>query len=869
MRVRTLFDSVIDLPGDARAARLSELCEDHDIREEVLALIARDDDRATVAYAANLQAMLGSATVPVLKAGDTIGVWCVTALIGEGGMGSVYAVDRSDGQYAQKAALKLLRGVPGTEALAAFARERQIMARFSHPNIARLLDGGTTGEGLPYLVMERVEGAPLDEYIRKVSLNLHQRLLLFKQVCDAVAYAHGQLVIHCDLKPSNILVTSDGRPLLLDFGIAGLLDADEGLDSGSRQAYTPRYASPELKAGGSINTATDVYSLGQILADTAADALDRDLAAIVARATADDARARYPTAASLAKDIEHYLAREPVEARTRTITYVFGKLVRRRWPVFAIGAAMLTMAAIFVSEIADERNAAVAARVAADAEKSRAEAALKETAQQRDRAQQAEQAARRERDLTLAAERRISEELNRAIKAERIAAAAEGVARREAVTAQKTTDFLESVFIGIEPDSLGRVNESPTALLEHARNRIVKDLANEPAVLSRIIERMALVYEKLGRPQDAGRVYEEAIAIERRTQPPQPARLSSLLIYAALFKSNNKLAGPAEEQARESLALREKHEPPRSHLIAQSLDMLGLVISGNGRHEEAIPLMQRALNLRGYRTGRSPDDDIASSHHNLGVVYRRMGDYSRALEHFEIGTEMQRKRLGRDNPRYLNTAEQFGLTLGLAGRPDEGLAILQHALDTRRRVQGERSSRTAISARELGTVQVLAGRHAEAAATFRQAGEISAATHGKASPVYAAIQIQLAESLAALGGADNLREAEALFAEALRICAANLPPDDTGMADAQFSHGRFLLRQGIPDQALAALLEAERIRNLRLTAGNPFRSQASLAVAKLLQETGKKPLAQARIEALMRHQARMFASDRTALLALR
>ncbi|HEY5808731.1 MAG TPA: tetratricopeptide repeat protein, partial [Povalibacter sp.] len=577
---------------------------------------------------------------------------------------------------------------------------------------------------------------------------------------------------------------------------------------------------------------------------------------------------RYSSAALLAKDVEHYLALEPVVARPHTLLYVLRKLVRRRWPAVAVAMGVLLMATLFTLRITDERNTAVTARNAADAERRRAEWALIEVAQQRDRARQAEQVARRERDLTLTAEQRTLTELNRAIKAEREAAAAATVARREALTAQKVSDFLESIFMGADPDNVGLQDVSAYSLLVRAREQVSEDLATEPAVRSRMLERLALVHEKIGRPQEAGRIYDEAIEMERRTEPPQPARLSSLLIYAALFKANNKLQGPAEAQARESLALREKHEPLRSHLTAQSLDMLALVISSKGRHEEAIPLMQRALASREFRTGPNPDDQIASSHHNLGVVYRRMGNYARALQHLEIGTAIQRKRLGLEGPRYLNTAEQLGLVLGLAGRTDEALPILRHALETRQRLQGDRSARTALSARELGTVQALAGQHADAVITLRKGLEISRATHGTNSPVYAGITVLLAESLAALAGDSNIREAESLFTEALRIHAENLPANDPWMADAQFSYGRFLLKHARMDQALLHLQDAERIRNVALTPGNPFRSQASLAVAELLLDSGNTPAAKSRLDALMAHRAQMFAQDRTIMAGL-
>ena len=161
-----------------------------------------------------------------LDEGDRLGAWRLVRRLAKGGMGAVYLAERADGHFEQRAAIKLIRGVPSAEMLAHFTRERQILATLQHPNIARLLDGGSTPAGQPYLVMEYVEGEPIDAYCKAHALPLDARLRLFEEVCGAVQFAHQRLIVHCDLKPSNVLVRADGTPVLLDFGIAKLLDVD-------------------------------------------------------------------------------------------------------------------------------------------------------------------------------------------------------------------------------------------------------------------------------------------------------------------------------------------------------------------------------------------------------------------------------------------------------------------------------------------------------------------------------------------------------------------------------------------------------------------------------------------------------------------
>lgn len=337
--------------------------------------------------------------------GSVIGAYRLERQLGRGGMGTVFLASRADGAYQKQVAIKLLSaGGTNEELVRRFLAERQILARLDHPNIARLVDGGATEQGQPYLVMDYVEGIPIDRYCRERALKLEQRLELFEQVCAAIAYAHENLVVHRDVKPGNILVTAEGTPKLLDFGIAKLLHPETG-DSESRRTLlvfgTPEYSSPEQVRGRAITKATDVYSLGVLLyelltdrspyqvASRAADEMVRviceedpeppssaisrsptrqeegetepasgedhkrrrrlsgDLDNIVMMALRKEPEQRYQTAAELAKDLRRHVEGLPVHARGRSWGYRTAKFVRRRRT--AIGAsAMVAVAAIAV-----------------------------------------------------------------------------------------------------------------------------------------------------------------------------------------------------------------------------------------------------------------------------------------------------------------------------------------------------------------------------------------------------------------------------------------------------------------------------------------------------------------------------------------
>ncbi len=343
---------------------------------------------------------------PVDLAGTEVGSYRMVSLLGEGGMGRVYLAERSDGAFERRVAIKVIRAsVVESRTVTQFQIERQVLSDLTHPNIATLLDGGTTKDGLPYVVMELIDGDPLNIFTQERSMSVRDRIKVMLDVCAAVQYAHAALIVHRDIKPNNILVDTEGRPKLLDFGIAQSLNKPD-LNVPAAQLHTPAYASPEQLTGGKLTTATDIYSLGVVLYEVlsgerpfrskedspagfvqavatgpveppsvrsgrlgrAKDSrtIRGDLDAIVLKALALSSDARYATAAELADDLRRFLEGLPVNARGRSIGYRFRRFVARHRIVVATAAlAMLGLLTAFVVTFMQYRDA-VAARASAD-----------------------------------------------------------------------------------------------------------------------------------------------------------------------------------------------------------------------------------------------------------------------------------------------------------------------------------------------------------------------------------------------------------------------------------------------------------------------------------------------------------------------
>src|SRR5215475_11680454 len=384
--VQQLFHEAVDLSPEARAAFLGKACaEDRELYREIESLLACSD--ITLSVLAEPVQLAAGEMIRGGHQGQRIGPYRLIRLLGRGGMGVVFLAERADGQYSQQVAVKLMSAVlSGNPAmLIRFRSERQILARLGHSNIAPPLDGGSRDYGQPCLVIEYVDGDPLNEYCSRVQPSLSARLHLFLEVCDAVEYAHRYLVIHRDLKPANIFVTPNGKPKLLDFGLARLLDPSilglSGAHTGaSERLFTPEYASPEQVRGEAISTATDVFGLGLVLYEllagrrpfqvenpgpmafaravceqeppppsSIAKSVPGDLDHIVLMALRKEPERRYATAALLSADIRAFLNGFPVAARKDPAFYRAGKFIQRHKT--SVGAVAALLAALIFGAI--------------------------------------------------------------------------------------------------------------------------------------------------------------------------------------------------------------------------------------------------------------------------------------------------------------------------------------------------------------------------------------------------------------------------------------------------------------------------------------------------------------------------------------
>ncbi len=383
-RVKQIVGDALDLDRARRSAFIGSACAgDAELLGDVETLLRADEP--------------GSTFLDLDRAPERLGAWRVVREIGRGGMGTVYLAERDDGQFEQRAAIKVIkRGMDTDAVLRRFYAERQILARLQHPNITRLLDGGMF-DHRPYFVMEYLEGEPLTEYCSRTAATIAQRITLFLKVCDAVEYAHRNLVLHRDLKPGNILVDSNGVPKLLDFGIAKLLELD-GSTEQTVLALTPQAASPEQVRGEALTTASDVYALGVLLfgllsgeppyripphspaelmrivceqpaprasslaAPAVARQLQGDLDNILLKAMEKDPARRYQRAADLAADLDRFLQGLPVQARPGGAGYRLRKFAGRHRRSLAIAAlALIAITGATANAIVQGRRAQRAA----------------------------------------------------------------------------------------------------------------------------------------------------------------------------------------------------------------------------------------------------------------------------------------------------------------------------------------------------------------------------------------------------------------------------------------------------------------------------------------------------------------------------
>jgi len=714
-QVQEIFLAAVDLPERDRTAYLARACGGNsELRAEVESLL-RADSTQGLSLDTAIEMEAGSLLEGPALLGARLGAYRVVREIGHGGMGAVYLAERADDQYDKQVALKVVkRGMDTDAVLRRFRHERQILAGLEHPYIARLIDGGTTPDGRPFFVMERVEGEPIDVYCRTQKLDMESRLRLFLRVCEAVSHAHASLVVHRDLKPRNILVTAGGIPKLLDFGIAKLLDgeADPGLTAAIQGmgALTPEYASPEQVRGFPVTTASDVYSLGAILYELLTDSraqrmdthtpaeidrivcqtepvrpsfvargLNRDLDNIVLMAMHKECERRYQSAEQLSADINRYLSGRPVMARQDSVAYRSGKFMRRnRLAILATAVVFGSLVAGVIVSIREARQAEAARQLAetqrltADRERARAE-----TESQR------AQASRRE------AEREAADALNQRQEAERQRSSADAQ-RRLADQRFEQVRQLSGKFLVDFHDAIAKLPGSTPArkMVVQTGLQFYDSLAREAAGNRDLSEEIARGYDRLGDVQGnpyyanlgdlngALASYRKALAIRESIADLSPAfladRIHGKVRIAQVLTQQGDLKN-GEAALRDAVSLGEgSTEYTVRDAMARAYGTLGDLKIKVASHSEAIEPFEKMLALSEQlaHEGREPAGEqrgLSVAHTKLGDILSRMGRNREALDHLRIALAID-KRAAAAGANDLTASRKLFITYMILGR---------------------------------------------------------------------------------------------------------------------------------------------------------------------------------------------------------
>lgn len=796
-RIDELLDAAWDLDPDERAPFLAEECAgEPEIRSEVETLLEAEaevpdfleGDAATFAGPAYAEAVEDGELTHVDR---WVGPYRLGEEIGRGGMSRIFRAERVDGGFEQEVAVKLLRlGLDSEEARQRFRLERQVLATLDHPNIAQLLDGGLTEDGVPYLVMEYVDGLPLTDFCNAHRCTLDERLSLLATVGEALQYAHRNLVVHRDLKPSNILVSDDGEVQLLDFGIAKLLDADVAgftvppTRTGIRP-MTPAYAAPEQVRGQPVSAATDVYQLGvlayelltghrpyeaegrspfeveqavieeaptrpstvvkktseqeegepqriSVVRGTTPGELARmlrgDLDAILLKALRKDPEQRYASTDALVADLERYEQGQPVQARSITPSYRLRKFVgRHRGGVLASVAGLLVVIG-FVTLLLYQRGIAL---------------------DERDRA------------------------------------------RTEAQTSEQVSGFLVELFEASNPMT---ETEEVTAqdVLQRGRQRIGQ-LNDQPAVQAGLLDAMGRAYRGLGRYDTARTLLRRSLQRRREVYAPDhPDVAMSLDHLADLFVAERDVE-PAVPLYRRAHALRRQALGPSHPKTAETMEGLAGALRNMGKPDSSVALARRALAVhRAHRDSTHPD--VIEAEHTLAYALRAAGRYEEGAALYRTVLEKEQARYGPEHPALAGTHNDLAYLLKRQGNSAAAVRHYRQALDIRRSVLGPAHPKT------LLILQNLAG---------------------------------------VLWEQEKYGEVEAVLRERVEVLETHAPADSSRLGTAVGALARFLAERGQFTEAVGPMRDAYRIYRSQYGSGNLYTLCRGAELGAVLKALGQ------------------------------
>ncbi len=821
-RALAAFREVVDLPVDQRAAWLEQHCaHDAQLIAQVLALLAADD-REGEPFDGDAriwgQALHVSEEHEAHDAmlGRQLGAWRVLDVLGRGGMGAVYRVERDDGAYTQQAALKLIRASTDSQAARErFLRERQILAALRHPHIATLLDGGISPQGEPYFVMELIDGQPIDRWCDAHNLGLRERVTLFLQVLDAVRYAHRNLVVHRDLKPSNLMVDAEGRVKLLDFGIAKQLEGGAVTATHDR-ALTFEYASPEQLHDAPITTATDVWQLGvvlhRLLSGSHPFGLTRDT--------------------PLASQLQH-LERDP-EPLTRAAAKLPPEQAQQRGghtPASLSRALRGSLSAIVQTCLRRDPEAryATADALANDLQAwldSRPIAAVPLRRMQRLRLW-----GRRNRTLAaagVAVALALVAGTGVALWQAHEARAQARIATRESASARASLAFLTDTLAAAAPEEAMRRDVSVRDLLDQARKKL-DEKSLDPQVRQFVQLMLATLYHSLGDVRTALPLFEAGF---KGVQPQSREDVAALFVpmsayIGALGQSGRGAEGLAEAKRAEvwRLTYAPQDEP---------LQLAALVFQGNGHfyaHDEdqAEAFWKQAIEL----AARLPDpavNDTIEAYQLLSGVLAAKGEYEPAVRYAQAGLDFaDRRQVSPNSPVRVSLLLSKANALQQAGELAEAEAVIRQGMALQRATIGEGGTRMSDLYNSLGIVLNDQGRYREAVEALEHSDGLEESASGS--------QVELAIGLGNLGSvyenAGDYARAIELFDRAVSLAdRSGLSPDDATRRRLARSRARSLAFAGRYAEADLQLRDLQA-RALRLE------GDASIEYAMLIwQRTG-------------------------------
>jgi serine/threonine-protein kinase len=798
-RIAEILDEVLDLEPTRRNAGITVRCHgDPALRAGVERMLSGAEaatylDLPAIGFAAPFLADSFLASGPELAPlgpDARIGPYRVLHEIAHGGMGVVYLAERADGQFEQRVALKLVRrGIDSDDIAHRFLAERQILARLAHPNIARLLDGGLSTDGQPYFAMEFVPGQPITRYCDGRRLGLSERLDLFRDVCEAVRYAHQNLVVHRDLKPSNILVTTGGDVKLLDFGIAKVLSPEAEVDPGATQTglrlMTPTYAAPEQVRGESVTTATDVYALGlvlyELLAGRPAHRFERNTLSEYERVVCE--REPEPPSAGVEKQAGDGpgpgTLLEPIAiARARS---TLPQRLRRD-----LRGDLDTIVLKALQKKPTRRYPSVDALLQ-DVERHRTGLPV-----------QARPDSLWYRTSKFFQRHRLGVVAAAAVLIALLAGLAGTIwqsqtARREAVKATEVKNFLVSLFKTSDPrEALGR-ELSARELLARGVGRVDSALTREPLVKGELLHTLADIHLQLGLFDQADSLVRRALVISRQESGARSLQVADELNTLGSVLYSKSAFVPAESVLSEALEIRRQRLGPSDTTVAATLSNLARAVGDAGDGPRAQTLLRQAIAID-RRAGPTAELRLADDLNNLGnSLQDNTDDYSGADSALRAALAIRQRRLPADHPDVLVALHNLAALRNRQGAFAEAERIERQVLASRRRLYPSGHPDLALSAHQLSDMVENQGRYAEAESLLVEALAMQRNTLGPDHDETIATANNLGVLKYRVG---DLAAAEPYLRQAYEGWRRTLGPDHPHTTSALSSLGADLSEQG-------------------------------------------------------------------------